>query len=83
VKLPVEPERLRSRFPSLSDEDLEAYASVTRTLLAEPAARGRRLAQIMAAASRAQEKEAASLELAPEEALALRYLRALDKMQGR
>jgi septal ring factor EnvC (AmiA/AmiB activator) len=83
VKLPVEPERLRQLFPSLTDEDLDAYSEVTRTLLAEPRARRRRLAEVMAAAERGRDKEAAALALDDDERRAVAYLRALGKMQGR
>jgi hypothetical protein len=83
VKLPVEPERLRNRFPSLTDEDLAAYSEVTAALLAEPGARGRRLGDLLAAAQRGREKEAASAPLEGDERLALAYVRALEKMQGR
>jgi len=83
VKLPVEPERLRQRFPSLTDEDLSAYAEVTAALLADPRARGRRLAEILAASQRGREKEAAAAPLEGDERLALAYVRALEKMQGR
>ncbi len=82
MKLPVAPERLRQEFPSLTDEDLAAYAAVTRSLLAAPGRRGRRLAEIMAAAQRGREKEAASASLDDDERLALAYVRALGKMQS-
>jgi hypothetical protein len=83
VKLPVEPERLRRLFPSLTDEDLEAYSEVTRSLLAEPRARGRRLAEVMAAADRGRAKEAGGQPLDDDERRAVAYARALGKMQGR
>ena len=83
MKLPVDPERLRRQFPSLTDADLAAYAEVTRTLLADPAGRGRRLAEIFAAAQRAREKEAASAPPEADEGLALAYVRAMEKMQAR
>jgi hypothetical protein len=82
MKLPVPPERLRARFPSLTDEDLAAYAEVTRRLLAAPRERGRVLSEVTSAAARAGEKEAASGTLDDEERLALAYVRALAKMQG-
>jgi len=78
----VEPDRLRQRYPSLDDEDLAAYSAVTRALLADPRARGRRLAEVMAAAARGREKEAAAAPLDEEERLAVAYVRALAKMQG-
>ena len=82
MKLPVDPERLRKEFPSLTDADLAAYAEVTRSLLADPAGRGRRLAELLAAAQRGREKEAASAPLEDDERLALAYVRALEKMQS-
>jgi hypothetical protein len=81
VKLPVDPERLRRQFPSLTDEDLAAYAEVTGSLLADPARRGRRLAEVLAAAQRGREKEAASAPLDDGERLGLAYVRALAKVQ--
>ena len=83
MKLPVEPARLRERFPFLTDGDLDAYSEVTRSLLAAPGRRGRRLAEIFAAAQRGREKEAAAAPLEEDERLALAYVRALEKMQGR
>ena len=81
MRLPVDPERLRQSFPSLTDEDLAAYAGVTRALLADPARRGRRLAEVLAAAQRGREKEAASAPLDDDERLGLAYVHALEKMQ--
>jgi hypothetical protein len=83
VKLPVEPERLRQLFPSLTDDDLAAYSEVTRALVAHPGARGRKLAAVMAAAERGREKEAMAAPLEDEERVAVAYVRALGKMQGR
>ena len=83
MKLPVEPERLRQLFPSLTDDDLAAYSDVTRALLAHPGTRGRKLAEVMAAAERGRDKEAAALALDDDERRAVAYLRALGKMQGR
>jgi len=80
--LPVDADRLRARFPSLTDEDMDAYAAVTRRVLADPRSRGRVMAEMMAAAQRAREYEAAGDSLPEEEALALRYLSAIGKMQG-
>jgi hypothetical protein len=82
LKLPVEPERLRSRFPSLTDEDIDAYVTVTKRVLADSRSRGPVMAEVMAAAQRASEREAGGAELAEDERLALRYLRAVGKMQG-
>ncbi len=81
MKLPVDPERLRRQFPSLTDEDLAAYAEVTRSLLVDPARRGRRLAEVLAAGQRGREKEAASAPLDDDERHGLAYVRALGKMQ--
>jgi septal ring factor EnvC (AmiA/AmiB activator) len=82
LKLPVEPERLKRSFPSLTDEDLVAYSATTKALLGEARSRGRRLAEILSAAQRAREKEAAAVPLDDDERLSLAYVRALDKMQG-
>ena len=82
MKLPVEPERLRQLFPSLTDDDLAAYSDVTRALLAHPGTRGRKLAEVMAAAERGREKEAMAVPLEVEERVAVAYVRALEKMQG-
>jgi hypothetical protein len=83
VRLPVEPERLRRRYPSLSDEDLAAFAQVSARVLGAAGARGRVLADVMSAAQRAAEKEAAGASLDAEERTALLYARALTKMQDR
>jgi len=83
LKLPVAPDELRRRFPSLTDDDLEAWTEVTRRLLAQPARRGQRLAEVLSAALRAEEKEAAGAAPDEDETLARRYTRALAKMQGR
>ncbi len=81
MKLPVPPERLKDRFPSLTDDDLQAYREVTERLLGE-VRKGRALSEIMAAGQRAREKEAAGATPDEAESLALRYLRAMEKMQG-
>jgi hypothetical protein len=81
VKLPVPAERLKAQFPSLTDEDLQAYTEVTHRLLRE-AKKGQALSDIMTRAVRAREKEGAGETLDAEEALALRYLRAMEKMQA-
>jgi hypothetical protein len=78
----VEPERLRARFPALTDDDLLAYVTVTKRVLVDPRSRGRVMAEVMAAGRRAREREAAGAVLSKEEALVLRYLAAVDKMQG-
>ena len=82
MKLPVAPERLRSRFPSLTDEDIEAYSAVTERVLADARSRGLAMSGVMAAAQRAAEREAGGAELTDDERLALRYVRAVSKMQG-
>ena len=82
MPLPVDPERLRRQFPALDDDDLAAYAEVTRRVLADPRLRGRVLADVLSAAVRAAEKEAAGTALEAEERTSLAYVRALRKMQG-
>lgn len=83
MKLPVAPAELRRRFPSLTDEELAAWTAVTRELLADPARRGRRLTEVLSAARRGDEKEAAGREPEPDESRARLYVRALARMQGR
>ena len=80
--LPVDPERLRARFPDLTDEDLEAYTTVTRRVLRDPASKARSMLEVMARARSAREKQAGGGPLTRDEALALSYLRAVEKMQG-
>lgn len=81
MRLPVDPERLRREFPALEDRDLDAWEVVTRRLLADPRRRGALLAELVAAAERARQKEASALALDEEERLGLDYLRAMAKMQ--
>ena len=81
MSLPVDPERLRRQFPSLTDDDLAAYVEVTRRVLAEAQAKGRAMRAILESGRSALSKPAASLT--PDERLHIRYLAAVDKMQGR
>jgi hypothetical protein len=83
LRLPVAPEELRRRFPSLTDDELHAWTAVTGELLARPDARGRRLTEVLVAARRGRETEAAGAKPEPDESRALLYVRALGKMQGR
>lgn len=79
--LPVDPGRLRRQFPELSEEDLDAYATITRRLLRSPASRGRALREVMQLAAAARDKQAAGAGLSRDEALCLRYRLAVEKMQ--
>jgi len=83
--LPVDPARLRSRFPGLTDEDLQAYVSVTRRILgtADPQGRSRITREVLAKGRAAAERAAAGESLDEEDSLAVRYLWAMEKMQGR
>ena len=81
--LPVDLDRLRGQFPALSEDDLEAYALITRRVLRDPATKGRVMREVLATARAAQEKRGGGAALSAEESLALRYLRAVEKMQGR
>ena len=80
MKLPVDPERLRARFPALDERDLAAYVEVTQRVLADPAHKGRRMAEVLAEGRKARTKPPHTLT--EEESLALRYLTAVEKMQG-
>ena len=85
MTLPVDPERLRRQFPELTDADLEAYETVTRRILEKkgPAERGKVTGDIMETARTARAKAGAGGPLTEAERLALRYLEAVEKMQGR
>jgi hypothetical protein len=74
---PVDPERLRREFPALDDGDLAAYLEVSRRILAErdPAARARLTRETLARARAARDGSG------PADALAARYLAAIEKMQ--
>ena len=83
--LPVDPARLKAQFPSLTDDDLEAYGAVTRRILAAatPDDRARITRETLALGRAAREKGAAGTALTAKEESALRYLAAVDKMQTR
>ena len=78
--LPVDPARLRAQFPSLTDDDLEAYVAITRRVLADPASKAKLMREIMDLAREARDK--AGAPLSADEDLARRYLLAVEKMQG-
>ena len=79
--LPVDPGRLKDQFPELTTDELAAYVTITKRVLAKPETRARSMRGIMAQAAEAQEKAAAGGRLKAEEALLVRYLRAVGKMQ--
>ena len=80
VSLPVAVERLRRQFPALTEDDLEAYATVTHRILSAPAPDRARITRETLARARA----ARPGEVRDDDArLALRYLAAVEKMQGR
>ncbi len=79
--VPIEPGRLKEEFPGLTTDELDAYVTVTKRVLAKPEARARVMRDVMAQADEAQRKASVGARLKPEEALLLRYLRALSKMQ--
>ncbi len=83
--LPVDPARLKRQFPDLTDADLEAYAEVTGKILDEPRPAERALLTraFLTEGRRAREKAASGERLTARESLALRYVVAMDKMQGR
>lgn len=83
-RLPVDPERLRREFSALTPEDVDAYVEVTRRIMgAAPDARGHVAREAIAGGRRAREKAARGVVLAADEALFLRYLDAVGKMQRR
>ena len=82
--LPVDPERLKKQFPQLTDADVQAYEAITRRILEKkgPAERGKLTRDIMETARTARAKSGAGGELTERERQALRYLNAVEKMQG-
>jgi len=82
--LPVDAERLRRQFPQLTGEDLEVYQEVTRRILDEPSAdrRARLTRETLARGRQARDKQAAGAALTDAEALDMRYLQAVAKMQA-
>jgi hypothetical protein len=79
ASLPIDPGTLRERFPSLTEDDVAAYAEVTRRLLGDPD-RAEVSRRLLATAREARNRDQATLT--PEQRAALRYLVALEKMQG-
>jgi hypothetical protein len=79
--LPVAVERLRRQFPALTDEDLEAYVAVTRRILSarDSADRARITRETLARGRAARAAEPRD----DDERLAVRYVVAVEKMQGR
>jgi hypothetical protein len=80
-ELPVDPTRLREEFPSLTDEDLEAYVRVTRVVMAAGKARSRVMREIIGGAQEARQKVGQGHTLSDEEQLWVHYLSAVEKMQ--
>ena len=77
--LPVDVDRLRRQFPALTDEDVEAYVSVTRRIMsASPADRARITRETLARARAARTAPPRD----DDDRLAARYLAAVEKMQG-
>ena len=83
--LPVDRARLKRQFPELTDGDLDAYETVSRRILEkkDPADRGRVTRTVMEMARAARTKTGPGDTLTEEERLAVRYLAAVGKMQGR
>lgn len=73
-------ERLRRQFPALTDDDVDAYVTVTRRIMAASAADRPGITRETLARARAARPDAPADD---EDRLALRYLAAVTKMQGR
>jgi hypothetical protein len=82
--MPVDPERLRRQFPELTAGDIQAYEEVTRRILAEPSPdrRARITRDTLSRGKQARDKQATGAALTEAEALDLRYLQAVAKMEG-
>lgn len=78
--LPVDVARLRKQFPALTDDDVDAYVTVTRRIMSASAADRARITRETLAAARAAR---AAEPRTDEDRMALRYLSAVEKMQGR
>ena len=78
--LPVDVARLRREFPALTDEDVEAYVAITRRIVATPASDRARVTRDTLARGRAARDGGPRDD---DDRLALRYLAAVQKMQGR
>jgi hypothetical protein len=78
--LPVDVERLRRQFPALTDDDVDAYVTVTRRILSAPLADRARVTRETLARGRAAGGASARDD---DDRLALRYVAAVEKMQGR
>jgi hypothetical protein len=81
MTLPVDPDRLRREFPDLDDDDLAAYVEVTRRILGDQKSRARTTREVIERARGAEQKNAAGRPLTADDELAVRYLRAVTKMQ--
>ena len=79
--LPVDVGRLRTEFPELTDEELQAYVGVTALVLGDPATRAKAMREVMERAREAQQKGAEGGRLSENEQRLVRYLQALSKMQ--
>lgn len=77
--LPVDVDRLRKQFPALTDDDVEAYVVVTRRIMSASASDRARITRETLARARA----APDAPRDDEDRLAVRYLAAVAKMQGR
>ena len=80
-EVPVDAARLKAEFPGLTDEDLQAYVTVTQRVLGDPAHRAKAMREVMEGAQKARQKAAAGAKLTGDEGLLVRYLAALAKMQ--
>ena len=80
-ELPVDVVRLKAEFPDLTDEDLQAYVTVTRRVLGDPAARAQKMREVMDRARQAQQRALSGGTLTDEDRLLIGYLSALAKMQ--
>jgi len=82
--LPVDPTRLQRQFPELTADDLAAYTEMTGRILSEPSPdrRAQLIRDTLARARLARDRQASGGALTDAEALDLRYLNAVAKMQA-
>ena len=78
--IPVDADRLRKQFPALTEAELAAYVTVTRSIMTA-ANRAALLKTVMERGRTAQDRTKRGEALDANEALASNYLAAIGKMQ--
>ena len=80
-RLPVPPEELRRRFPSVTEDELAAYVEVTQRIMSAPN-RAAVVKEVLVHGRETQDKVAAGQPLDEAGRVAHLYLAAITKMQA-